>query len=302
MTPLPGPDPAILDAIRVVGEDRACRQCGYNIRGLRTDGRCPECGRPVGLSIYGDLLKFSDPTYVRGLARGALLILYGIAFMFIAIVGIVIVLIALHNASLAKVLMLLATLVGSLLHFAGAWLLTEPDPSGIGEDQYGNSRKLIRIALMVGIVNTLLQLPTSLSTLPPSLHLLVQIFSGLAGLVSLVGYIAMLHYLSKLAMRGPDFQRAKRADFLKYALPISYGVIIVFGMITGILTGAARNNPGAAGGAAAIMLAGGCFTMIAVICLAVFGFMYLFLIEKLGRLFGEQADMAEALWSRHPTT
>lgn len=28
-------------------EDRACVGCGYNLKGLRTDGKCPECGRPI---------------------------------------------------------------------------------------------------------------------------------------------------------------------------------------------------------------------------------------------------------------
>ncbi len=35
-----------------VVEDVACAQCGYNLRGLKARGRCPECGRPVGDSLY----------------------------------------------------------------------------------------------------------------------------------------------------------------------------------------------------------------------------------------------------------
>lgn len=32
---------------RVIDEDIHCRGCGYNMRGLKTGQRCPECGRPV---------------------------------------------------------------------------------------------------------------------------------------------------------------------------------------------------------------------------------------------------------------
>ena len=30
-----------------IEDDVACPACGYNLRGLRMDGRCPECGRPA---------------------------------------------------------------------------------------------------------------------------------------------------------------------------------------------------------------------------------------------------------------
>ena len=31
----------------VIAKDVSCILCGYNLRTLRTDGRCPECGKPV---------------------------------------------------------------------------------------------------------------------------------------------------------------------------------------------------------------------------------------------------------------
>src|SRR5690606_16268158 len=30
-----------------IEQDVPCPDCGYNLRGLRMDGRCPECGRPT---------------------------------------------------------------------------------------------------------------------------------------------------------------------------------------------------------------------------------------------------------------
>jgi hypothetical protein len=40
----------IRDAARmepIIGEDLACRNCGYNLKGLVASGQCPECGRPI---------------------------------------------------------------------------------------------------------------------------------------------------------------------------------------------------------------------------------------------------------------
>jgi len=36
-----------LESPRTIDEDRACDNCGYNLRGLKTSGRCPECGTPI---------------------------------------------------------------------------------------------------------------------------------------------------------------------------------------------------------------------------------------------------------------
>ena len=57
-------------------------------------------------------------------------------------------------------------LVGGLLALYGTWLLTEPDPSGIGEDRYANSRKVIRLALLVGLpLGSAVLLPAALLAL-----------------------------------------------------------------------------------------------------------------------------------------
>ena len=70
-----------LDAEGRVDEDITCRKCGYNLRGLPTDGACPECGSAVGHSTHGDLLRFcdefqEDPNILAGM-WGMLQELYG---------------------------------------------------------------------------------------------------------------------------------------------------------------------------------------------------------------------------------
>src|SRR5689334_24506997 len=62
----------------VLETDVPCRKCSYNLRGLSADGRCPECGTPVGLSVQGDFLRYSDPTWLKTLWEGADFVLTGV--------------------------------------------------------------------------------------------------------------------------------------------------------------------------------------------------------------------------------
>jgi hypothetical protein len=50
--------------------DAPCLQCGYNLRTLRTDRQCPECGQPIRTSVGGDRLLFADAIWLRRVRTG----------------------------------------------------------------------------------------------------------------------------------------------------------------------------------------------------------------------------------------
>jgi len=54
-------------------EEIACRTCGCKLSDLHRDSVCSECGPAVNWSPHGDLLRFSDPAWVRTLASGSLI-------------------------------------------------------------------------------------------------------------------------------------------------------------------------------------------------------------------------------------
>lgn len=49
-----------------IDDDRACTKCGYNLRGLTTSSRCPECGTPI--TTYGES-TFTSSGIVRKKTR-----------------------------------------------------------------------------------------------------------------------------------------------------------------------------------------------------------------------------------------
>ncbi|MBL1218546.1 MAG: hypothetical protein D8M59_13770 [Planctomycetes bacterium] len=46
-----------------------CVNCAYDLRGLATDGPCPECGKPIAATWNRDLLRFADIAQLRRLVR-----------------------------------------------------------------------------------------------------------------------------------------------------------------------------------------------------------------------------------------
>src|SRR5688572_14687462 len=197
MTSYASPPTPPLDAAGNVVVDLPCRKCAYNLRTLSINGRCPECGTAVGFSAQGDLLRFSDPGWVMTLHRGVVLILAGIA---VIILGVLLaVLIGFTGAvTVTAVVAGAAGLVGYVLILIGTWLLTAPDPSGLGEDRYGTSRKLIRITMLIGLASQALELIEAGFTLPATLAVLFAIVQFLAGIAGVVGVFAQLQYIGKL--------------------------------------------------------------------------------------------------------
>lgn len=283
---------AILDEAGTVKSDIPCRKCGYNLRGLNVGGRCPECGSPVGLSVQGDLLRFADPNWLMTLRKGVNLILIGVLVaVIVALAG------ALGRGVLPPLIVQLTSLGGSVFSLLGGWLLTDPDPSGLGEQQYGTVRKLIRITLLVNAAQNLIQIVTVIAPLDPNLFLTLSILTLVASLVGVVGQFAQLNYLSKLAARIPDLALSSRAWFLMWAIGISYGLLIL--MFLGlfiVIRGAAAGGGGFGGLSQGPLVAFGCFAAIVLIALIVFAIMYLIMLSRFGRAFEEQAKMARQVW------
>jgi len=282
----------ILDSSGTIDTDVVCRRCGYNLRGLRPSGRCPECGTPIGLSVSGDLLRFADPSWVETLALGIRYILWGLAasFFFSIAGGIV-------TRFVNPLFGQLLHTAGSLLAFYGAYLLTEPDPSGIGEDRYVSARRIIRIALLLGVLSTLLLLPAQARVVTGTTALVLTVVASVVGLSSVIGEFAKLVYLEKLALRIPEPKYAARARYLRWAYTGTMTVLLGGGILLTLIVLTARPTGSGvvAGGIAGVMGP-------AAILALVFLLMYLRLQYRLGQAFREQASIARATWAQAGAT
>lgn len=72
-----GPPAEAVPADRaVIADDLPCTGCGYNLRGLSQDGRCPECALPVADTLAAERLRQArtgppDPRWARQIREGA---------------------------------------------------------------------------------------------------------------------------------------------------------------------------------------------------------------------------------------
>ncbi len=273
-----------IDAGEVVG-DVACRKCSYNLNGLPKAGRCPECGTPVGVSVRGDALCFSDPDWLETLAKGLRIILWGILFALVAgVTG--------HGLAAAlgppgAVLAAVFQIGVAGLSFWGAYLVTSPDPSGLGEKDKFNIRSFVRTMLLVGFVGAMLGIPAGLLAGAGILGTVFAIGSGLASLASAAGEFARYILLEKLALRIPAVDLAKTCRTVRWGYTICVVLAVFLGLIAAIAAAAV-------GPAAALV---GCIIIVPMIGLLVFAVMAIGLQYKLAKAFQEQAALARAIWA-----
>jgi hypothetical protein len=61
-----------------IEHDWPCMGCGYNLRMLNREGRCPECGLEVAQSLRQSPLQAADPRWVRRMTWGLLALAVGL--------------------------------------------------------------------------------------------------------------------------------------------------------------------------------------------------------------------------------
>lgn len=286
---------AAIDAAGMIAEDVTCRRCAYNLRGLHYEGRCPECGTPVGRSLLGDLLQFSDPAWVKRVSDGLNLIVIGV------VAGILLGCVIGGSSFSSKtptnpLLQMGIQFVAGLIGFIGVWMMTSRDPSGIGEDKNVNARKIVRFTLIVGLLGTPLTFAEE-AVADPNFSFMIALIGGLLALIALVGEWYKFVFYEQLARRIPDEITAKRARVVRWGYVICLGAGIVGGALTAVVAGAG----GAAGGGAGIFALLIPLFAIMGIGVLVFGIMTILLVLRLRRLLIEEAKAAALNWNAQQT-
>ncbi|MCH8880727.1 MAG: serine/threonine protein kinase, partial [Planctomycetes bacterium] len=144
-------------------EHLLCIHCGYNLRGLATDGLCPECGTPIHRSIHGDLLSGADPAWLTRVSRGVTLIYAAVVTCLASIVLLILLILGVRGPAVYTVEAVGAflTLLGAILLLLGILGLTTPDPRLTLTEQPVAFRRIVRggaiAGLLIGLCRKLLE-------------------------------------------------------------------------------------------------------------------------------------------------
>jgi hypothetical protein len=218
---IPVHPPAVADRVRLdpqgrIDEDLPCRKCGYNLRTLLPEGRCPECATAVGRSLRGDHLRFADPNWVESLASGMNWIVASIVVGFLmgGVTGGTAMCLRWAPSPGAAWLMLPGLVIG-LIGVIGYWKVTVPDPSGLGEEGGLNARKLLRFCQIGAYaINPLFQL---LAIVVP-IAVWIGVGSLVGGLFGVIGTFAGFAYARLLAQRIPDDKLARSCRIVMWGM------------------------------------------------------------------------------------
>jgi len=253
--------------------------CGYVLRGLPTNGACPECGTVISRSQEGDRLAAADPTWLRTITRGQRLLAIG---MVVAAIGIVAILVTAAGFVLliafwsegpsiledsfttALRVLFLSIPIGMCLALVGVFFVTAQEGRDMGRELAWSERNLARWG-MVGAVATCLtvfsiQFLRAPGMLWTSLELL---FRSVFIVLLTVAAVALLRRLESLVRRIPDDQLAKRIGEtrrrVRWAVPAA-GIYVLILPVLGF-------GGGGMGGAMLVMAPFAILGFIAVIAL-----------------------------------
>ena len=200
--------------------DVPCTRCGYDLRGLGDDGRCPECGAAIAPSVARFVLLHaaSRPlaemprAWVVRLAAGcSLLTLLGFAVFAITTAQLLIDPRWRQAWTPVQLLMVIAL-----------WLLTAREPSAAAMRASARAIRWIArtgviVAAMWMIVRTSLQVPVSVRTAGP-----------LYAMIASVTTAAVMFHLARLAARLPRRDLRVEAAALMILLPLATFAQAVF--------------------------------------------------------------------------
>lgn len=226
----------------VLDEDVTCIQCGYNLRGLTTDGRCPECSAAVERSLRDNRLQFADADWLGRVKLGADLLYCGIVVSILLVAITALCSVWIGASGLAGALMFVIEtvwLAWPVFYLGSIALLTTREPRLERNAFDPTSRGVTRVGAILlffcHALNCVYSFPGRSGGTEP------QLLVAAGMLCAYVTLLGKFTYARSLALRIPDERLARSTTIVKWglaALPVVFfGITVGLGIYTGMVVG-----------------------------------------------------------------
>lgn len=228
----------------LIEKDRPCKQCDYNLRGLKIGGACPECGAAITLdNPLRDSLCDAPRGVILRLCAGFWMILGTLAIL----IAMPFVIVSLRSSMNMTVYSMESIAAG--LWLLGIWFITTPinTPNG-AKFNFARGSKL-RIAarwlqlpwLMLILLEIRVELTKTLTGGSPLARIESMLFLPLS-VVGLAGFVVLGLLLMELAHWSNDMSAHRMLNWAVWGLPVSTlglmlsGLNLVLGLLACTMT------------------------------------------------------------------
>lgn len=175
-----------------------CLRCGYNLRTLSSDARCPECSAAIAASLSPNLLRFADPSWtsILALAMGIMLISTSIELVFV-----IVSLFLAESETILSIFQLFEPIHSFVnpLFWLAVFLLGRANPHPPSSPRRFTFRRAMRIAALVALFSAIVSESSSLDLWLDFPDYLTEF--PLAHVIELLATILLFLYLLQLARR-----------------------------------------------------------------------------------------------------
>lgn len=216
--------------------DMTCGTCGYNLRGLSPDGRCPECGHPIEESRYDPRLAAADPRWLRAIRTGVTMLLVSeLASTTTKLLGRTI-----TFADSYYYALLVLWFIGGTLYSLGSWIVAWRDRAC---PPMFDPRRLRRVVRVCAAVEWTAMLVMTLDSFTRRLPAHLAVLALVVMICCLPGTACMFLLLRRFARRIPAPALAWASAGLLWFVPIVAMLRLGQNTVYAVLLAAGHPNP-----------------------------------------------------------
>jgi hypothetical protein len=217
----------MLNADQPVASELRCAGCGYDLRGLPRNGRCPECGTPVVASLAQFTLYFADPGWLARLQLGTRLLLTAVVWFIGGIITNFALLASNATPNMTTASHAVFGVVAVALLCASSWCATTPSPAMRATVRGLPPYRLARLAILVVGAWAITMTVLNLTTAGWMWFAGGSVLASPVGLIAPLGVWAVTRHFETLTRQAGDRFFTERARSYRVGFITSWTVLAI---------------------------------------------------------------------------